>query len=303
MGLTRAELQGHLAMFLFSAMVAGSFSLGGKVANDLAPAALNAVRFLMASGIVAIVVTVSGGFKRAYFAAPWRFFVLGGMFSCYFVLMFYGLQTATPVNTAAVYTLTPALTALFGFLLLRQGATRVMLAALAIGAMGAVIVIFRADWQALKALDIGRGELIFFFGCVAHAIYTPMVRKLSRGEPAASFTLGMLIAGTIVLSAVGWSDLRSVQWGSLRPMVWIALLYLAVFSSAASFVLLQFAAVRLPSAKVMAYTYLVPSWVILWELGFGQAAPSGLVLVGVALTIVALSMLLKDGTKQRQQAV
>ena len=39
-----------------------------------------------------------------------------------------------------------------------------------------------------------------------------------------------------------------------------------------TFVLLQFATLRLPSAKVMAYTYLVPSWVILWELALGRAA-------------------------------
>jgi hypothetical protein len=30
--------------------------------------------------------------------------------------------------------------------------------------------------------------------------------------------------------------------------------------------LVHIAALRLPAAKVMAYTYLVPSWVILWEL-------------------------------------
>ena len=37
--------QGHLAMFLFSVLVAGSFSLGALAANDIAPGALNAVRF------------------------------------------------------------------------------------------------------------------------------------------------------------------------------------------------------------------------------------------------------------------
>lgn len=33
---------GHLAMLTFSALVAGSFSLGGQVANEIDPAALNA---------------------------------------------------------------------------------------------------------------------------------------------------------------------------------------------------------------------------------------------------------------------
>ncbi|MEY8839805.1 EamA family transporter, partial [Cribrihabitans sp. XS_ASV171] len=49
----------------------------------------------------------------------------------------------------------------------------------------------------------------------------------------------------------------------------------------------------LPSAKVMAYTYLTPTWVICWEIALGNGAPAGLVLVGIALTVVALLILLK----------
>ena len=41
---------GHLAMLCFSVLVAGSFALGVLAANDIAPMALNAVRFWIASG-------------------------------------------------------------------------------------------------------------------------------------------------------------------------------------------------------------------------------------------------------------
>ncbi len=58
--------------------------------------------------------------------------------------------------------------------------------------------------------------------------------------------------------------------------------------------LLQYATLRLPSAKVMAYTYLVPSWVIVWDLALGQSPPAPLVTVGVALTLVALFLLLRE---------
>ncbi|MDX5350063.1 MAG: EamA family transporter, partial [Paracoccaceae bacterium] len=42
------------------------------------------------------------------------------------------------------------------------------------------------------------------------------------------------------------------------------------------------------------YTYLVPSWVILWEIVLHGAVPPGLVLVGVTLTVAALGLLLKE---------
>ncbi len=44
----------------------------------------------------------------------------------------------------------------------------------------------------------------------------------------------------------------------------------------------------------MAYTYLTPSWVLLWELALGQPLPPPLVLAGMALTVAALALLLKE---------
>ena len=215
-------------------------------------------------------------------------------FAVYFVLMFEGLKTAKPVSAAAVFTLTPVIAAGFGWLLLRQATTPRMALALAIGASGALWVIFRADFAALRSFEVGRGEAVYFVGCVSHALYTPMVRKLNRGEPAVVFTLGTLLAGRALLFVYGWRDLLGTDWLALPAIVWITIFYVAVAASSATFVLLQFASLRLPSAKVMAYTYLTPTWVILWEVSLGKGAPPPLVLGGVALTILALYLLLRD---------
>ncbi|GGX44304.1 hypothetical protein GCM10007385_10310 [Tateyamaria omphalii] len=289
-----AGLRGHAAMLLFSALVAGSFSLGAMAANEIAPAALNAARFWIAALVIGVAVVMRGGVPRSALQAPWRYALLGGLFAIYFVLMFEGLKTAAPVSAAAVFTLTPVMSGVFGYVLLRQVTTPRMAFALAVGAAGALWVIFRADLSAFLAFDVGRGEIIYFFGCVSHAIYTPMVRKMNRGEPAVVFTFGMLIAGAVLLTLWGWRDLMATPWADLPRIVWITLLYVSVFASAATFVLLQFATLRLPSAKVMAYTYLTPSWVILWEVTLGNGVPPGIVWAGVGLTILALSLLLRD---------
>jgi len=169
-----------------------------------------------------------------------------------------------------------------------------MALALAIGAAGALWVIFRADLGALLALEIGRGEVVYFWGCVAHAAYTPLVRKLNRGETPVAFTFGMMLAGTGMLTLYAWPAIRATDWAALPGIVWVTLVYVAVAASAVTFVLLQYATLRLPAAKVMAYTYLVPSWVILWEIALHGAVPPGLVVAGVALTALALWLLLKE---------
>ncbi|WP_109666919.1 DMT family transporter [Roseicyclus mahoneyensis] len=288
--------RGHLAMLLFSALVAGSFSLGGQVANEIAPTALNAVRFALSAAVVGAVIGLRGGWTAtaAALAAPWRYGILGGFFALYFVTMFEGLKTAPPVSAAAVFTLTPVMSGVFGYVLLRQMMGARIWLALGLGAAGALWVIFRADLTALMAFEIGRGEAIFFWGCMAHAAYTPMVRVLNRGEPILSFTFWTLTATALIIGVLGWRDIAATDWGTLRPLVWVTLAYTGVAASSMTVFLVQFASMRLPSSKVMAYTYLTPSWVLMWELALGQPVPPLLVLAGVGLTIAALALLLKD---------
>ncbi|MDP3261971.1 MAG: DMT family transporter [Tabrizicola sp.] len=286
--------RGHLAMLTFSALVAGSFSLGVLAAPHIDPGALSVVRFILAGVLVGAAATLATGIPRSAWVAPWRYLVLGGLLGAYFVLMFEGLKTAPPVSAAAVFTLTPVMAAGFGWLFLRQSLTGRMALALAIGGIGALWVIFRADLGALARLEIGRGEMIYFVGCVAHAAYAPLVRKLNRGEPAVVFTFGMMLAGTVLLALYAWPAVLETDWRALPGIVWVTLVYVAVAASAMTFVLLQYATLRLPAAKVMAYTYLVPSWVALWELVLHGLVQPGLVLVGVAMTVLALGLLLKE---------
>jgi len=287
------EARGHLAMAVFAALVAGSFPLGAMAANLIAPAALNALRFALAAALIGGVALVGPGLPREAFRAPWRYALLGGVFAIYFVLMFEGLKTAAPVSASAVFTLTPVLSAGFGWLLLRQRMNRRIATALALGAGGALWVIFRGDLAALMRFEVGRGEAIFFVGCVAHAFYTPLGRRLNRGEPAVVFSFGMTLAGFAVLSLYGARDIAATDWAGLPGIVWVTIAYTAVFASAATFVLLQYATQRLPAAKVMAYTYLTPSWVILWQLALGQGAPGWVVAPGIAATVLALGLLLR----------
>jgi drug/metabolite transporter (DMT)-like permease len=286
--------RGHLAMLAFSALVAGSFSLGVLAAPEIDPGALSVVRFILAGVLVGAAAVATTGIPRSAWVAPWRYLVLGGLLATYFVLMFEGLKTAPAVSAAAVFTLTPVMAAGFGWLFLRQRMTGRMALALAVGGAGALWVIFRADFQALAALQIGRGEVIYFVGCVAHAAYAPLVRKLNRGEPAVVFTFGMMLAGTLLLALYAWPAVLATDWAALPGIVWVTLVYVAVAASALTFVLLQYATLRLPAAKVMAYTYLVPSWVASWEFVLHGTVPPGMVLVGVAATVLALGLLLKE---------
>ena len=286
-------VRGHLAMLTFSLLIAGSFSFGTRVANMMEPAALMALRFMIAGCLVGIVAFATTGVRRADFQAPWRYLIVGGLFATYFGLMFEGLKTATPVSAAAVFTLTPAITAVFAWFILGQVTNRWSVSAIVVGAVGALLVIFQGDINAIKAFDLVRGEQIYFIGCVAHSLFIPLLRKFNRGEPVIVASLGMIVGGVLYLFLFGAHDLATTDWAALPMLFWISLAYLAVFASAGTVFLLQYGAMNLPSANVMAYTYLTPIWVMCVEMMIAGTSPRPLVWLGIGATIVALLMLLR----------
>ena len=288
----RSALWGHAAMALFAMAISVSFSLGDRAAPHIDPAALTAARFLIAAAILGAIAWPK--MRREHLAAPWRYPVLGGLLGLYFILMFEALRLTDPVSTGAVFTLTPIMSAVFGWLLMRQITTPRAALSLALAGAGAVWVIFRADMDAILRFDVGPGEVIFFFGCAAHALYTPMGRFLHRGEPLAVYACLGLAGGFLVTGLWGAPAIAATDWPALPSIAWIAIFYLALMATALTFFLVQFATLRLPSGKVMAYGYLVPSFVILWEGLYAGTWVAGPVWFGVAATVAALLLLLKD---------
>lgn len=287
----RERALGHAAMLTYAALVAGSFSFGALAAPHIGAATLTAARFFLAAILMVAVMMAISGRSLSRPTGAWRYVLLGTLMGIFFVLMFVALETTDPVSTSAVFTLIPLMSAAFGYLLLRQISGRIVLVSLVISAIGALWVIFRGDLDRALAFDVGRGEAIFFVGCVCQAAYGPFVRLLNRGESVLEFTCWTLVAATICVTVYALPEIAATDWSRIPPVVWYCLAYLTVFATAISFFLLQYASLRLPAAKVFAYGYLVPSFVILQEGLFAQNWVSPVVAVGAVITVTGLFVL------------
>ena len=145
--------------------------------------------------------------------------------------------------------------------------------------------------------SVGRGELIYFVGCVAHAFMPILFRGLNRGENPVMVTFGLLVSGALILCLFGAGEIIQTDWKGLPSLVWITIFYVAVFATAVTSVCLQFASMHLPAANVMAYTYLTPTWVLLWEILLGHDMPPFWIWGGVLLTAVSVIVLLRASLK------
>lgn len=285
----REVFRGHAAMFLFAALISISFSLGDLAAPHISPAALTALRFIIAAIVVGVVVVPRIRIEHA--EKPWRYLAVGGLLAGYFIFMFEALRLTDPVSTSAIFTLTPIMSAIFGYWLLRQITSPVMCVSLLLAGSGAIWVIFRADIDAILGLRIGPGEQLFLIGCAMHALYAPVGRLFNRGEPVLVYTFYSICGGLLVTLIYGFADIIDTNWLTLPVIAWIAVLYLGICTTAGTVFLVQYATLRLTSAKLMAYGYLVPVFVIIWEGLLGHGWVAWKVVPGVLVILMALLVL------------
>lgn len=285
------KLRGHLAMVGFAALIAGSFAAAPRALPYIDAVALNVIRYVCAVAAMLGIVFGLGRQKLYVPRAPWRYLILGGLMAIYFVTMFIALTMTSPVSTSAVFTLTPLMTVICGLLLAGQTFGPALFVSLVLACIGSLWVIFGGSWSALVEFRVGQGELIFFVGCVAHAFYAPLVRKLNWGDPQWITTFYIILGTAICLTLYGIPNIIATDWLSLPPVVWAVVAFLAIFTGVVTFALMTYASMRLPASKVMSYSYLVPCFVILYEGLGGNGWVSATVMTGAIVTGLGLVVL------------
>ncbi|MBT8334750.1 MAG: DMT family transporter [Deltaproteobacteria bacterium] len=280
----------HLLMLVCATLVSTSFIVGKIIAATLDPAALTLVRFIIAALILLPIIARRHGVQTTR-KALLRYGLISGSLVIFFWCMFLSLRYTSALNTSVLFTLVPGLSGMYAALIVKERLGRARLLALSIGLVGAIWVIFRGDVQELLSLTWNRGDSIFFVGCLAMGLYTPLVKMLHRGEPMEVMTFWVLVTGIVWLLPIGGFALTQITWSGVPASTWAWVFYLAVFSTVVSFYITQFAIPVIGPTRTMAYSYLYPGLVLVIEVILGHGWPELKVIPGICIIIVAMFVL------------
>lgn len=293
----------HMVMLLNVSLVSTSFPVGAAITNALEPAALNCVRFAIAAAVFAVLLTAMRAWRRPSWRDGLRYLILAAALVGFFTAMFAALRLTSAINTAALFTLVPLFSALIAWPMLGQRTPPRQIAFMLLAALGALWVVFRGSLDNALALRLGHGDLIFLAGCVAMAAFAPLTRRLDVGENLMSQMFWTLLVGTLLLGLIGATDLAATDWRAVPDTAWAGIAYLAVFTSAVTFTLLNYASLRLSAAKVMSYNYLIPALVLLLDAVRSGGVPSTTILVGAGLSALATLLLqISPAAQSKQEA-
>jgi drug/metabolite transporter (DMT)-like permease len=277
-------------------LVASSFPVGAAITHALPPVVMMFLRFLTAAILFAPYVFYKNGLTLPSRNTLLGYALLSLPLVVFFWCMFEALRHTSALNTGALYTTLPAITALASYFILGQGISQSKAIGLIMGTLGALWIVFRGDVNALLALELNKGDLLFLLGCVALSIYNPLMKKLYEGEPQELMTFWVLVFGSLFLLLLSLTSLNGINWLAVPLKAYVGIGYLALFTTLITFFLLQIGTVRLGPTKVAAYSYLTPLLVLMLTVSMGFEQLSWGLLPGAILVFAAMLIIQNDNS-------
>lgn len=219
----------------------------------------------------------------------------------FFVGISEGTSHAGAANAAVLISAAPLWVALLARVVLGERIKPVATAGLLLGFAGIVVMVSRQLGGTHSGSDLAIGIGLALAAGVAWAAGTMLVRRLAVRDPQLDFvglTTVQYAAGSPLLIVIAFAvkGTGGTDWGS--GDLWGATLWLAIGSSAIATLAFFLSLKWLNAAQTSSSQFLVPAVAVIVEAVRGHA-PSGLVLVGMALAIAGVALVAAGDTARQ----
>ncbi len=221
---------GLLSGLAAAAIWGGMYVVSKVVMEVIPPFSLIVLRLVLGILTLVVIVLLSKGWNatRAQF---WRIFGVGTVgYGVSLGFQFVGTKLSTAANGSLVTSATPAFVLLFAALLLAERITPRRLLALLIATAGVVAVIDPRN--AALSPSFFWGNVCLVAAALTWALYSVLIRKVTRDTDVLTTTLIAFIGGLPVCLPLGGWELATGGWGSISLGVVGGILFLGIISTA-----------------------------------------------------------------------
>jgi drug/metabolite transporter (DMT)-like permease len=223
----------------------------------------------------------------------WRSLALMGLVGVFVhhMIQAHALTMTSAISTGWLIGLTPLWSALLSAWTLKERFGPVKVAGLALGFLGAALVVTRGRMGAgLLALPQTRGDLLILASTLNWAVYTVLGHPVLKRLGPSRATTGALVFGWLMLVPAFAYERGWREYPHLTAAGWAAVLFLGIACSGLGYLFWYAALERIEASRVAAFLYLEPlvtlaaAVAMLGEsVGVTTVVGGVLVLMGVAL--------------------
>lgn len=274
------------------ALWSGNF-IAGRAMGDAVPAVgLNFLRWALALAILLPLALPEIRRFRNEVLGSWRYLVALGLtgVAAFHIFVYKALEHTTATNALLMLSISPAVIVLLSRLALGEAVRPLQWAGIGVSFAGAVVVICRGDLEALRALELGRGELWMLAAVPTWSTYSVLLKRRPQSLPQRStLTVSTAIGLVWMAPLVAWSPgVLDFDW---TPALAAGVAYIGIGASVVAFLCWNRGVALVGPARAGVYIHLMPVFgALLGYLLLGEALRpyhalgAALVAAGILLT-------------------
>jgi drug/metabolite transporter (DMT)-like permease len=279
-----------LWILLMALIWGANFSVIKYAIEDLKPLAFTALRFVIASVAMLVLVKARGSGLAVAAGDKMSLFILALLTHvAYQVFFMVGMAHTRAGNAALILATTPLVTAVIGRFRGQERFTTRGVIGLLLAFVGMVLIILSSEKRpGGEGSLLGDGLLVG--ATICWAVYTTYAHRLVHVYGSLKATTVMMLMGTPMLLLVSAPSLVEQQWSTVRTLSWVGVVYSGLLSIALAYIIWNYGVRRIGGTRTAVYSNMTPvfamtvAWAALGDAPtLGQLAGAAVIFLGIYL--------------------
>jgi drug/metabolite transporter (DMT)-like permease len=276
-----------------------NFSVVKRALEAFEPLGFNALRFVLASAFVYVVLRWQGPIRLPTRRDAVRLALLGAVGNVLYQMAFiFGLNLTRAGNASVMMALAPLFIALLSWRVGHEQPGRFTWLGGACSVVGVALVSGGA-LRVQSSWSMVMGDLILICAAIIWAFYTVGSRPLIERYGSVQTTAWTLWSGALVLALVGMPSLFAQEWGEVDAVAWGGLFFSAFLSIGLAYLVWYRGVERLGNTRTSIYSNLTPAMALVIAAVWLGERLTVFSVVGAAMTIGGVMLVRRDRQRPR----
>ena len=179
------------------------------------------------------------------------------------LMFFHGLANTSALHASILMVASPILVLVISGTVLGERVTFMKLLGVALGAAGALSLIFFRD-AASAAGATSRGDLYILINATSFALFLVLVKPLMAKYSAVTVMSWCFLAGALFTLPFGLADLGTVAWADIKGFQWASIAFVVVMVTFVAYLMNAWALSVVNPSVVGTYIYLQPALAVMF---------------------------------------
>ncbi len=171
---------------------------------------------------------------------------------------FKGLSLTTPISASVMMVTSPIMVLLFSLILLKERIIKRQIVGIALGLLGAVILIVYGKNSAENATNSNLGNFLVFVNATSYGLYLVLVKNLISKYNPLVFIKWLYLFGLVLVLPFGLAEFNEIQWATMPTNIYLKVGFVIIFTTCITYIFNLFGLSKLKPTTVSVFIYLQP---------------------------------------------